>query len=258
MRLVAAVKIGHVTRVGNKVTLPKFAAAGRIMRNLVSRSKTVYLQPQKGAQQTMILTGVGPSLLGRDWFRELKIDLAKLSVIHVSTSSSLQAVLSKYSELFRDELSLVKGVKVKLYVDSSHQPRLFKPRSVPFALRERFEAELDRLHKVGVIEPVQFSDWAAPIVPVVKSDGSVRICGDYKLTVNSAACTESYPLPRIEDLLASINNGRIFSKLDFSNAFQQLELDNDSKRFVTISTQRGLYQYNCLPFGVSSAPAIFQ
>lgn len=105
---------------------------------------------------------------------------------------------------------------------------------------------------------MQFSEWAAPIVPVVKGDGSVRICGDYKLTVKSAACTESYPLPRIEDLLASINNGKIFSKLDLSNTFQQLELDDDSKHLVTISTQRGLYQYNRLPFGVSSAPAIFQ
>ena len=138
------------------------------------------------------------------------------------------------------------------------QPRFFKPRSVPFALHERVEAELDRLQKAGVIELVQFSDWAAPMVPAVKGDGSIRICSDYKLTINSTACTESYPLLCIEDLLASINNGIIFSKLDLSNAFQPLELDNDSKRFVTISTQRGLYQYNRLPFGVLSAPASFQ
>ena len=93
---------------------------------------------------------------------------------------------------------------------------------------------------------------------MVKDDGSVHLCGNYKLTVNTAACTESYPLPPIKDLLASMNNGKIFSKLDLSNTFQQLELDDDSKCFVTISTQRGLYQYNRLPFGVLSALTIFQ
>ena len=166
-----------------------------------------YLE-QKRLLTLLVVRGEGPSLLGRDWLQVLSVTLDKLNVLRIETSCNLQGVLSKYPELFRDELGLVKGVKVKLHVDSSFRPRFFKPRSVPFALRERVEAELDRLQKAGVIQPVQFSDWAAPIVPVVKGDGSVRICGDYKLTVNAAACTESYPIPRIEDLLASINNGK--------------------------------------------------
>ena len=73
--------------------------------------------------------------------------------------------------------------------------------------------ELERLEKTGVIEPVQHADWAAPIVPVLKQDGSVRICGDYKLTVNQAAKTDSFPLPRIDDLFASLAGGQAFSKL---------------------------------------------
>ena len=120
------------------------------------------------------------------------------------------------------------------------------------------ERELERLEKAGVIEPVQFSDWAAPIVPIVKRDGSVRICGDYKLTVNRVANVDSYPLPRIEDLLSSIGNSKVFSKLDLANAYQQLELEENSKEYVTVSTHRGLYRYNRLPFGVASAPAVFQ
>ena len=58
-----------------------------------------------------------------------------------------------------------------------------------------------------MIEPVTHSEWAAPIVPVLKRDGTVRICGDYKLTVNRAAKAEIYPLPRIEDLLAQLSWG---------------------------------------------------
>ena len=126
---------------------------------------------------------------------------------------------------------------------------------MPFALWGRVEQELDRLERMGVIEAVTFSEWAAPIVPIVNQDGSIRICGDYKLTVNRVADLESYPLSRIDDLLASLGKGQLFSKLDLANAYLQLE---DSKKFVSISTQKGLYRYNRLPFGVASAPAIFQ
>lgn len=152
----------------------------------------------------------------------------------------------------------MRGVTAKIIVDSEAQPRFCKPRSVPFALRARVEAEIDRLERARVIEAVQFSEWAAPIVPVLKQDGSIRICGDYKLTVNCVARTDSFPLPRIEDLFASLAGGQVFSKLDLAHVYQQLELDSESKKLVVINTQKGLFRYNRLPFGVSAAPAIFQ
>ena len=109
-----------------------------------------------------------------------------------------------------------------------------------------------------VFEPVEYSDWAAPIVPVVKTDRSIRICGDYKVTVNQAAKLDKYPLPWIDDIFASLEGGKIFSKLDLTHAYHQVPLDEASKKFTTINTRKGLYQYTRLPFGVSSAPAIFQ
>jgi len=86
----------------------------------------------------------------------------------------------------------------------------------------------------------------------------VRICGDYKITVNQAAKTESYPLPKIEDIFASLAGGKCFSKLDLTNAYNQIELEEESKKLLTINTSKGLYLYKRQPFGVSSAPAIFQ
>ena len=85
---------------------------------------------------------------------------------------------------------------------------------MPSALRERVEKELERLQSLGVIKPVATSDWAAPIVPVVKRDHSIRVCGDYKLTINQASDTETYPLPRIEEIFASLSGGKTFTKLD--------------------------------------------
>ena len=55
--------------------------------------------------------------------------------------------------------------------------------------------EQDRLERDGIIQHVEFSEWAAPIIPVVKTNGSIRICGDYKVTVNQAAKLDTYPLP---------------------------------------------------------------
>ena len=114
------------------------------------------------------------------------------------------------------------------------------------------------LRAKGSIEKTQSADWAAPIVPIVKPDGSIRICGDYKLTVNQASRVESYPLPRIEDIFASLSGGKLFTKLDLAHAYNQIPLDEESKKLVVINTQKGLYKYNRLPFGIASAPALFQ
>ena len=81
---------------------------------------------------------------------------------------------------------------------------------MPYTLREKVENELDQLQAVGIIEPVQFSDWAAPIVPVLKQECSMRICGDYKLTVNQAAQLGQYPLPFIEDLFTRVSGRKHF------------------------------------------------
>ena len=104
------------------------------------------------------------------------------------------------------------------------------------------------------------SDWAAPIVPVPKSDGGIRICGDYKVTINPALEVDQFPMPTPEDLFATLAGGQAFTKLDLSQAYQQVMLEPNSCKYVTINTHRGLYQYKRLPFGVAiaSAPAMFQ
>ena len=120
------------------------------------------------------------------------------------------------------------------------------------------EAELERLEKEGIISPVQFSPWAAPTVPVVKQNCNVRICGDFKVTINQVSQVDPYPLPRVEELFTSLSGGKLFTKLDMAQAYLQVELEEESKKFVTVNTHKGLFQYNHFPFGVSSAPAMFQ
>ena len=90
-----------------------------------------------------------------------------------------------------------------------------------------------------MISPVRFSDWAAPIVPVVKNDGTICICGDYKVTANLVAKQDYYPLPHVEDLFAKVSGGRFLR-----HAYLQIELDEESKNFTTINTHKGLFQYH--------------
>ena len=217
---------------------------------------------QEARLSLVVVSGKGPTLMGRDWLKNLDVLWQRSVDVHQvsssSVSSNLNAVLDRHVDLFKEELGLVKGVKATLSVDKTATPRFFRARSVPFALRDRVEAELDKLVKEEILHPVQFSDWAAPIVPVAKKDSSIRICGDYKLTANRVSFTDQYPIPRIDDLLASTAKAKVFSKLDLANAYLQLELDEDSKKYVTISTHKGLFRYNRLLFGVSSAPSLFQ
>ena len=105
----------------------------------------------------------------------------------VHSPRSLDAVLEAHQQVFTDELGTVKDVKATIHVDPDATPRFFKARSLPFSLKKKVEQELERLQQQGVIAPVQLSDWAAPVVPVIKEDGNLRLCGDYKVTVNKAA-----------------------------------------------------------------------
>ena len=98
-------------------------------------------------------------------------------MVHAETKPKLAEVLNRHQEVFNEQLGVMKGVKVKIVVDEKESPQFFRPRTVPLAWKAKVEKELDRLVSTGVIEPVKFSDWAAPIVPVIKPDGSVRICG---------------------------------------------------------------------------------
>ena len=100
-------------------------------------------------------------------------------------------MLDQHKEVFQDQLGCIEGVKAKLHVKAGAQPKFLRARNLPFALREK---ELKRLVESGVITPVQHAEWATPIVPVMKQNGTVRICGDYKTTINQATITESYPL----------------------------------------------------------------
>ena len=165
----------------------------------------VQYESQKATLPLIVIKGQGASLLGRNWLTSIRLNWSNIN--SVETDNDIQELINKHSRLFHSELGTLKGVEAKIFVPPNTQPRFYKPRLVAYALKNKVEQELDRPQEERVITPIQFSDWAAPIVPVIKSDGTIRICGDYSVTVNAVSKVDSYPLPKVNDLF-TVSNGR--------------------------------------------------
>ena len=205
------------------------------------------------------------NILGRNWINALHLNEQTLDDIISSSSiqnvnctfKNLDQLLIHYDDILKDSLGCCK-VKAHLHIKPNVMPKFCKPRSLPFAYREAVENDLNRLVAERVLEPINVSKWAAPIVVVPKTGGKVRICADLSTGVNQSLDIDQYPLPKPNDLFVALNGGTLFSKLDFSEAYLQVELDDDSKELLVINTHKGLFRFNRLPFGVASAPSIFQ
>ena len=151
-----------------------------------------------------------------------------------------EILCKEFSDVFKPGLGTLQGFKATIQVDKEASPVFCKAHSVPYAMTPLVEKELDRLQQEGVIAPFAFSDWVAPIVPVLKGDKSVRICGDFKMTVNKVSKLDRYPIPKIEDLFAKLaGGGKLFTKLDLSQAYQQICLEEESKKLLSLTPTRG-------------------
>lgn len=217
--------------------------------------------------ELFVLPGEGPPLVGRTWIKELALPVAdiikeadnsSINFMENENGGDIANILRKFASIFSEKLGKYSKKKVQLHLKENVDPIFCKPRALPYAMKDKVERELERLVKEEILEPIENSEWATPIVPVLKSNGQLRLCGDYKITINPNIKIDCYPIPRVQDLLANLNGGKIFSKIDLSQAYQQLELDERSRKLVTISTHKGLFAYKRLCYGVSSAPGIFQ
>lgn len=207
------------------------------------------------------------SLLGIGNIRKLNLDLNSLVYGKVTKPTihsisyrelNLNDLLQKFKPVFEEGLGHCTQLNASIKLQDNSSPKLFKPRPIPFSRLEATKIEIQRLQEKNIIEPVSFTDWAAPVVVIPKSDGSVRICGDFKVTINPCMKVNQYPIPNIDELLSRLNGGDKFTKLDFSDAYLQIELDDDSKPLTTISTPFGFFRYKECHLELPMLPLFFK
>lgn len=195
-------------------------------------------------------------ILGRDWINSFKVKIELIN--QISINDEVNKLLNKFSNVFTQELGKFKPRKIRLETKTGVSAVFCRHRTVPLAYREKVDRELDRLEDLGVIQPIENSSWATPIVPVLKSNGKLRICGDYKTTVNLGLQEFKYPLPKIDEIWDKVRNGEQYSKIDLQLAYMQFPVDEDTSKLLSWNTHRGLYAVHRLPFGITSAGSIFQ
>lgn len=140
----------------------------------------------------------------------------------------------------------IKDNEVNLSLKENSVPIFHRPYQVPYALKSAVEIELNRLEVEGVISKVSISDWASPIVVVPKKNNNIRICVDVKTTLNPKLQIEQHPLPRVDDVFNKLSGGSVFTVLDLAEAYLQLQVAPESRKFLTINTHKGLYCFNRL------------
>ena len=163
---------------------------------------------QVAMNNVLVVDHEGPTLLGRDLLSKLQLDWAEIMgccQVHAIKSNfdNNPHPVSEFPKLFEPGLGKLEGVKAKIHVKEGTVPIYQNARHIPFTERELFDAELVRLENLGVIEPVQFSEWASQIVPSLKANGNIRLCGNYKTTVNKVSHLDRHPLPRVGDMFAA-------------------------------------------------------
>ena len=139
-----------------------------------------------GEHTLYVVGGSALCLLGRDWLHDIRLDWSSIRKMSAHNSLlTLYQLNQKYAEVFQQELGSIKGFTAKVHLKDGAKPQFCRPRSVHFAIKEAVGREINRLVENGTLQQVECSEWAAPIAPVLKKDGTIRIMWRF----------QSYPQP---------------------------------------------------------------
>ena len=178
------------------------------------------------------------------------------SVQHNTEQRDSTRILGEYNDLFQG-LGCV-DLEYDIKIDPNISPVVHAPRRVPFALHDKLKAQLDKLVKQNVIVPIEEpTPWVNSLVTVEKTDGSLRICIDPR-DLNRAILREHYPMKTVEEVAAKLSSASVFSILDAGQAYYQVKVSEKSSKLLTFNTPFGRYRFLRMPFGIKSAPEVWQ
>ena len=172
--------------------------------------------------------------------------------------NSAQDVIQAYPDVFDDKSIGDLGITHRIQLDPDAVPVTHAQRRVPEPIRDKVKATLDDLVKRQVIGKVsEPTDWVSSLVALPKKDESIRCCMDCK-DLNNAVKREHYTIPTYDEVSARLARARKFSLVDAAHGFWHIKLDEQSSRLCTFNTPFGRYRWKRMPFGLKSAPEVFQ
>lgn len=177
--------------------------------------------------------------------------------LSISQKEVFSAFLSNFRDVFLKEVVAGNCDVVQHTIElTNQQPIKQTPRRIPWHLRTEVDTIIEEMKEQGVIEESQ-SPWVSPAVLVKKKDGTIRFCVDYR-RLNDVTKKNSYPLPRIDDILDQLAGNVWFTTLDLKSGYWQVRLSSAAKEKAAFSIGRGLWQFTVMPFGLCNAPATFE
>ncbi|UYV79991.1 hypothetical protein LAZ67_18001340 [Cordylochernes scorpioides] len=167
----------------------------------------------------------------------------------------LKQVLEKYEDLFSSGLGRSNLAKHRIDTEGA-KPIKHKPYRVSAKEREIIKEQIDEMLRDGIIRPSS-SPWSFPVILVKKRDGKYRFCVDYR-KLNDVTVKDVYPIPRIDEVLDTLQGSKYFSAIDLKSGYWQVEVEEKDKEKTAFTTAHGLYEFNVMPFGLCNAPATFE
>ena len=172
-------------------------------------------------------------------------------------STTKEYILHEYADVFKG-VGTLPGGPYHIKLKDSYKPAHYPPRSVPLGMQSAYKAELDRLVKEGIITEVhEHTEWINSVLPVMKEDGSLRLCLDPK-DLNKVIKRNQWYARTLDDILPKLAQYKYFTVKDATSGFWHILIDFRSSLLTTFSTMWGKYRWLRMPFGLKVYGDVFQ
>ncbi|UYV64119.1 hypothetical protein LAZ67_2006616, partial [Cordylochernes scorpioides] len=236
----------------------------RSLINVINRETYIWItnpypRPLKIMKNQTLAFGSSPAKINVSREREVEKNEEPRFQINENLSpkeqKELKQVLERYGDLFSSRLGRTNLAKHRIDTEDA-KPIKHKPYRVSAKERDIIKEQIDEMLTEGIIRPSS-SPWSFPVILVKKRDGKYRFCVDYR-KLNNVTVKDVYPIPRIDEVMDTLQGSTHFSAIDLRSGYWQVEVEERDKEKTAFTTAHGLYEFNVMPFGLCNAPATFE
>ncbi|UYV79429.1 K02A2.6-like [Cordylochernes scorpioides] len=236
----------------------------RSLINVINRETHIWItnpypRPLKIMKNQTLAFGSSPAKINVSREREVEENEEPRFQINENLSpkeqKELKQVLERYGDLFSSRLGRTNLAKHRIDTEDA-KPIKHKPYRVSAKERDIIKEQIDEMLTEGIIRPSS-SPWSFPVILVKKRDGKYRFCVDYR-KLNNVTVKDVYPIPRIDEVMDTLQGSTHFSAIDLRSGYWQVEVEERDKEKTAFTTAHGLYEFNVMPFGLCNAPATFE